>query len=143
MRDAKFQLVTPYKPAGDQPAAIAQLTEGLAQNEKNQVLLGVTGSGKTFTVAKVIEAAQRPNVELRVLPLSAGERAVISGSFVLMHFRLPSDSHLVFVESLMSALYLEKPEEIAGYTLAFDTLRASALSPKDSLTTIRAAREDL
>ena len=91
----------------------------------------------------LIEAAQRPNVELRVLPLSAGERAVISGSFVLMHFRLPSDSHLVFVESLMSALYLEKPEEIAGYTLAFDTLRASALSPKDSLTTIRAAREDL
>ena len=62
--------------------------------------------------AHLIEAAQRPNVELRVLPLSAGERAVISGSFVLMHFRLPSDSHLVFVESLMSAFTATSPEAV-------------------------------
>lgn len=60
----RFQLVTEFQPAGDQPAAIAQLTEGLRQNEKNQVLLGVTGSGKTFTVAKVIEELQRPTLVL-------------------------------------------------------------------------------
>ena len=55
-----FQLVTAYKPRGDQPRAIDQLVEGLAAGEKHQVLLGVTGSGKTFTMAKVIEQANRP-----------------------------------------------------------------------------------
>ena len=55
-----FQLVTSYKPRGDQPRAIAELVEGLAAGEKHQVLLGVTGSGKTFTMAKVIEQSQRP-----------------------------------------------------------------------------------
>jgi len=49
-----FQLVTSYTPKGDQPRAIEQLAEGLAAGEQHQVLLGVTGSGKTFTMAKVI-----------------------------------------------------------------------------------------
>jgi excinuclease ABC subunit B len=56
----EFQLNTPYKPQGDQPRAIAELVSGLAAGEKDQVLLGVTGSGKTFTMAKVIEQVQRP-----------------------------------------------------------------------------------
>jgi excinuclease ABC subunit B len=55
-----FKLVSEYTPAGDQPAAIAELVAGVNAGEKDQVLLGVTGSGKTFTVAKVIEAVQRP-----------------------------------------------------------------------------------
>jgi excinuclease ABC subunit B len=55
-----FQLVTPYKPKGDQPRAIDELVNGLAAGEKHQVLLGVTGSGKTFTMAKVIEQSNRP-----------------------------------------------------------------------------------
>src|ERR1700743_1868786 len=55
-----FQLVTPYKPRGDQPRAIEELVNGLAAGEKHQVLLGVTGSGKTFTMAKVIEQSNRP-----------------------------------------------------------------------------------
>jgi excinuclease ABC subunit B len=55
-----FQLVSEYQPAGDQPAAIAELTEAALAGDKTQVLLGVTGSGKTFTMAKVIEALQRP-----------------------------------------------------------------------------------
>ncbi len=55
-----FQLVTSYKPQGDQPRAIDELVEGLAAGEKHQVLLGVTGSGKTFTMAKVIEESNRP-----------------------------------------------------------------------------------
>ncbi|MBS0255639.1 MAG: excinuclease ABC subunit UvrB [Proteobacteria bacterium] len=53
-------IVSDYQPAGDQPTAIAELVEGLKQGDKTQVLLGVTGSGKTFTMAKVIEALQRP-----------------------------------------------------------------------------------
>ncbi len=55
-----FQLVTTYKPRGDQPRAIEELVAGLAAGERHQVLLGVTGSGKTFTMAKVIEQSQRP-----------------------------------------------------------------------------------
>src|SRR3954454_16144928 len=56
----RFQLVSEYQPAGDQPTAIKELTEAPLDGEKSQVLLGVTGSGKTFTMAKVIETMQRP-----------------------------------------------------------------------------------
>src|SRR3954454_23611576 len=56
----RFTIVSDYEPAGDQPTAIKELTEAALDGEKNQVLLGVTGSGKTFTMAKVIETLQRP-----------------------------------------------------------------------------------
>jgi excinuclease ABC subunit B len=59
-----FQLKAPYEPAGDQPGAIAQLTEGLLNGEQHQVLLGVTGSGKTYTMANVIQNVQRPALVL-------------------------------------------------------------------------------
>jgi excinuclease ABC subunit B len=59
-----LRMATEYKPAGDQPTAIADLVAGANENERNQVLLGVTGSGKTFTMAKVIEETQRPAVIL-------------------------------------------------------------------------------
>jgi excinuclease ABC subunit B len=55
-----FTLVSDYEPAGDQPTAIAELVDNAREGERDQVLLGVTGSGKTFTMAKVIEAVQRP-----------------------------------------------------------------------------------
>ena len=55
-----FRLVSDYEPAGDQPTAIRDLVAGLQEREHDQVLLGVTGSGKTFTMAKIIEATQRP-----------------------------------------------------------------------------------
>src|SRR5574337_2106050 len=60
----KFKLVSDYEPCGDQPEAITQLVRGLEAGEKHQVLLGVTGSGKTFTMAKVIEQANRPALVL-------------------------------------------------------------------------------
>ena len=60
----KFQVVSEYQPSGDQPQAIAKLAEGIENGLKEQVLLGVTGSGKTFTMAKVIEAVQRPTLVL-------------------------------------------------------------------------------
>jgi excinuclease ABC subunit B len=59
-----FKLSSDYQPRGDQPQAIAQLTEGIAAGDKHQVLLGVTGSGKTFTMAKVIEKMDRPALVL-------------------------------------------------------------------------------
>ena len=57
-----FQLHAPFPPAGDQPEAIRQLTEGVLAGEKHQTLLGVTGSGKTFTMANVIQNTQRPTL---------------------------------------------------------------------------------
>jgi excinuclease ABC subunit B len=59
-----FNLQSPYSPAGDQPAAIRQLTEGIVEGEQYQTLLGVTGSGKTFTIANVIQNVQRPTLVL-------------------------------------------------------------------------------
>ena len=56
----KFKIKSDFKPAGDQPEAIKKLVNGANKEEFNQVLLGVTGSGKTFTMAKVIEATNRP-----------------------------------------------------------------------------------
>jgi excinuclease ABC subunit B len=56
----RFEIVSNYSPAGDQPSAIAELVAGIKAEERDQVLLGVTGSGKTFTMAKVIEEIQRP-----------------------------------------------------------------------------------
>ena len=56
----KFQIRSDFKPTGDQPQAIEKLSDGIIKGLKHQVLLGVTGSGKTFTMAKVIEALQRP-----------------------------------------------------------------------------------
>jgi len=59
-----FRLTTPFAPQGDQPQAIEQLARGLRDERRHQVLLGVTGSGKTFTMAKVIEAVERPTLVL-------------------------------------------------------------------------------
>ncbi len=60
----EFRLTSQYKPTGDQPEAIEQLTEGIMRGDRSQVLLGVTGSGKTFTVANVIAKVQRPTLIL-------------------------------------------------------------------------------
>src|SRR5690554_2222379 len=59
-----FRMVSEFEPSGDQPQAIEQLVAGLRTGDRDQVLLGVTGSGKTFTMAKVIEAMQRPALVL-------------------------------------------------------------------------------
>ncbi len=60
----KFKVVSDFEPTGDQPNAIAQLSKGIGEDEPYQTLLGVTGSGKTFTVAKVVETVQRPTLVL-------------------------------------------------------------------------------
>jgi excinuclease ABC subunit B len=62
--DKPFRVVSEFEPAGDQPTAITELVRGMQAGERDQVLLGVTGSGKTFTMAKVIEAIQRPTLIL-------------------------------------------------------------------------------
>ncbi len=60
--EARFELVSEYQPAGDQPQAIAELVAGIERGDEHQTLLGVTGSGKTFTIACVVEAINRPTI---------------------------------------------------------------------------------
>src|SRR5699024_928973 len=61
-QDNKFKLVSPYQPTGDQPKAIDSLCEGVLRGDHHQILLGVTGSGKTFTMANVIARLNRPTL---------------------------------------------------------------------------------
>jgi len=60
----KFKLTSEFEPTGDQPRAIEQLVKGIVEDDRHQTLLGVTGSGKTFTVANVISQVDRPTLIL-------------------------------------------------------------------------------
>ena len=64
MENRRFELAAPYQPTGDQPQAIRSLTEGVREGMREQTLLGVTGSGKTFTMANVIANVQKPTLVL-------------------------------------------------------------------------------
>ena len=69
----KFKLVSQYKPSGDQPEAIKELVDGIKNGKKNQVLLGATGTGKTFTIANVIEQVNKPTLVLAHNKTLAGQ----------------------------------------------------------------------
>src|SRR5689334_8709472 len=62
--DSRFEVVSDFEPKGDQPRAIEELVEGIGRGDQHQVLLGVTGSGKTFTIASVLERVNRPALVL-------------------------------------------------------------------------------
>src|SRR3546814_1065530 len=92
----KFKLVSDYQPSGDQPTAIAELVAQAREGERNQVLLGVTGSGKTFTMAKVVEALQRPALVLAPNKILAAQ---LYGEFKR------SEEHTSELQSLMRISY--------------------------------------
>ena len=71
--EKRFELVSKYKPSGDQPQAIEKLVEGLKENKKEQVLLGATGTGKTFTIANVIKEVNKPTLVLAHNKTLAGQ----------------------------------------------------------------------
>ena len=75
MEEGKFAIIADFEPTGDQPKAVDKLVEGLDLGRKHQVLLGVTGSGKTYTMAKVVEAAQRPALVIAHNKTLAGQLA--------------------------------------------------------------------
>ena len=68
-----FKLVSKYKPSGDQPNAIKELVDGITSGKKEQVLLGATGTGKTFTIANVIEKVNKPTLVLAHNKTLAGQ----------------------------------------------------------------------
>ena len=73
MPPREFKLKSKYSPTGDQPTAIAQLIDGLKKGEKEQTLLGVTGFGKTFTMANIIQSKQKPTLILAHNKTLAGQ----------------------------------------------------------------------
>ncbi|MGB4610791.1 MAG: excinuclease ABC subunit UvrB [Saccharofermentanales bacterium] len=75
MRNKRFKIVSDYSPKGDQPTAIDQIVQGLARGDRAQTLVGVTGSGKTFTMANVIERTQRPTLVIAHNKTLAGQLA--------------------------------------------------------------------
>ena len=64
MENNRFELISKFKPTGDQPEAISKIVKGINEGKKLQVILGATGTGKTFTVANIIEKVQRPTLVL-------------------------------------------------------------------------------
>ncbi len=88
-------------------------------------------------LAKLLELMNRPNISVQILPLEAGDKANMSGSFVMFSFGSERSVSTVFVETLTSSQYLEGDQELRGYTLVFDALRSAALSPASSATRIR------
>ena len=88
-------------------------------------------------LARLLELMNRPNISVQVLPLEAGDKANMSGSFVMFSFGSERSVSTVFVETLTSSQYLERDQELRGYTLVFDALRSAALSPAASAARIR------
>ena len=71
--DRNFELVSKYSPTGDQPEAIQELTEGIKKGEKAQILMGATGTGKTFTISNVIKNVNKPTLVLAHNKTLAGQ----------------------------------------------------------------------
>ena len=88
-------------------------------------------------LGRLLELMDRPNISVQVLPLEAGDKASMSGSFVMFSFGSERSVSTVFVENLTSSQYLERDQELRGYTLVFDALRSAALSPAASAARIR------
>jgi transcriptional regulator with XRE-family HTH domain len=88
-------------------------------------------------LGRLLDLMDRPNISVQVLPLEAGDKASMSGSFVMFSFGSERSVSTVFVESLTSSQYLERDQELRGYTLVFDALRSAALSPAASAARIR------
>ncbi len=145
MEEVSFQLAVPYSPKGDQKNAIAELSAGLAGGEKHQVLLGVTGSGKTFTMAKLIEKSGRPALVL------AHNKTLAAQLYHEFKSFFPSNAVEYFVSYYdyyqpeayiaSSDVYIEKEATIND---ELDRLRLSAtrslFERRDCVTTPTAAR---
>ena len=124
-----FQLEAPYAPAGDQPNAIAKLSQGIAQGLREQVLLGVTGSGKTFTMANVIREANLPTLVVApnktLAAQLAGELKVFFPHNAVEYFVSYYDYYQPEAYIPQTDLYIEKDAQIND---EIDKLRHSATS---------------
>ena len=120
----KFQLKSPYQPAGDQPKAIAELVEGIEDGEAYQTLLGVTGSGKTFTMANVIKTVARPTI------IVAHNKTLAAQLYGEMKGFFPNNA----VEYFVSYYDYYQPE---AYVPASDTYISKDSSVNDQIEQLR------
>ena len=97
-----FELISDYQPTGDQPEAIAQLTEGILQGVPAQTLLGVTGSGKTFTIANVIKNINKPTL---ILSHNKTLAAQLYGEFKSFFHIIQKDKEALIEIGNFSALF--------------------------------------
>ena len=125
----KFKIKSDFKPAGDQPEAIKKLVKGANKEEFNQVLLGVTGSGKTFTMAKVIEATNRPALIL------APNKTLAAQLYGEMKTFFPDNAVEYFVSPLFIAL-------IAAFLIFSGVSKSGSPAPKP-ITSLPAALNSL
>src|SRR3989344_4090898 len=112
----KFKLKSDYEPAGDQPAAISALVKGIQKGMRHQTLLGVTGSGKTFTVANVIEKIQKPTLVIAHNKTLAAQLAQEYREFfpdgVVHYFVSYSDYYQPEAYLTVTDTYIEKEAQI-------------------------------
>jgi transcriptional regulator with XRE-family HTH domain len=94
-------------------------------------------------MVKLDEAASAPNITLQVLPFSAGAHASMDSAFSVLSFEPPTDGEIVYFEHPTCSLYLEKPPEVARYSLVYEHLRAASLSLDESRRLIARSAEDL
>jgi transcriptional regulator with XRE-family HTH domain len=91
----------------------------------------------------LLEATTLPALTLRVLPLQLGEHAAISGAFTIYGFTEPRDPDVVYLEHMISDMYVESPEQVARYSTAFGTIRSAALPPEESASFVMTAMRKL
>ena len=101
----KFKLVSKFKPSGDQPEAIEQLCKNYKNRKNSQILLGVTGSGKTFVMANVIERLQKPTIILSPNKILAAQTYAEFKSF--FHTMLLSILSLIMIITSLKHIYLQ------------------------------------
>ncbi|MCU7729770.1 helix-turn-helix domain-containing protein [Actinoplanes sp. KI2] len=91
---------------------------------------------------RLIDVARLPNVALQILPFAAGAHAGMDGSFVILEFEEEGDADVVFIDNATGGLFLEKAEELSKYVPIFDTVRAAALPPEESIEMIETLVEE-
>lgn len=109
------------------------------------VIRRVVGGGPVMRaqLSRLAETSKQPNVTLQVLPFSVGAHAGMDGAFMILGFPAPADPDVTYVHYYTGTLYLEKPDDLARYTLMFDHLRAAALPVGQSRDLIARARDEL
>jgi transcriptional regulator with XRE-family HTH domain len=108
------------------------------------VLRRAVGGAKVMTgqLDRLLQAAAQPNVTLQVLPFGAGAYQVMETPFIILDFPEPADQDVVYLEQTAHTLYIEEPDQVDWYKLAFDHLQARSLDPDQSVDLIRAARNE-
>ena len=121
-----FQVISDYEPRGDQPAAIEQLSKGVSKGMRHQTLLGVTGSGKTYTMAKVTESVQKPTLVIAPNKTLAAQLAAEFADGLMISVKDPKEAYERVIEPSN-----EKAKELGKDSLRIHTYRWTVFADND------------